>query len=358
MSDDRLTILLTIKGRPEFTLRWLWHAHKIKFPYKVYIADGEVNESLAAALESGKHFTNVNYRYVRYSDTSFLDYYQKCADAVSNIDTNYVMMSDNDDFLFVTGIQRSLDFLDSNPDFVCSQGVVSGFGVKSSPIQLDKVEGRINRLQCVYSKSYTSRSIVYDEPLKRVQDQMNNYHTTYYSLTRRVALAKITSELVDLNFTSLELHELYWAFREAALGKVHSVNNHLFYFRQRQTSLRKPQDWVDGFLNSNYSPEVNLMLRWLSESLSSDSFVNLKENFAKYLRAKLLHQYKARDLSFAKRVKRKFENKYDPTGRKKFVKNIKKNIISSELFLRELAEIESTLSDMELSRFIRNTLKM
>ena len=35
------TLLLLIKGRHEFTKRWLLYMRKIKFPFKIVIADGE-----------------------------------------------------------------------------------------------------------------------------------------------------------------------------------------------------------------------------------------------------------------------------------------------------------------------------
>lgn len=356
MHDDRLTVLLTLKGRPEFTLRWLWHAHKTNFPFKVYIADGEVNERLADLLESKSHFKNVQYQYVRYDDATLKDYFLKCADAAAKVSSKYVMMADNDDFIFVSGVRNCLNYLDSNPDYVCAQGVVSGFGVESMKEEMSKVQGKINRLKFLYSPSYLPRIIDANTSLERIQQQMKQYHITFYTIKRRLALEMITAELVELNFTNLELHELYWAYREASLGKIHATTNDLYYFRQRQTTLRKSQDWVASFINTNYSAEMKLMLLALAKNLPDHTEDSLIETFGERLRAIMRHQYGRRELRLGERVKRKLSRHYDPTGRKEFLREVRNNAKNSEEQLQELCAMENTLKDPDLSSLIIKTL--
>ena len=49
--DSRVTILLTLKGRDLYTLRWLWHANRVSLPFPVVIADGEVNPIVARLID-------------------------------------------------------------------------------------------------------------------------------------------------------------------------------------------------------------------------------------------------------------------------------------------------------------------
>ena len=42
--DKSLTIILVIKDRASYTLRWMAYADRISFPYKVLIADGGKDE--------------------------------------------------------------------------------------------------------------------------------------------------------------------------------------------------------------------------------------------------------------------------------------------------------------------------
>jgi hypothetical protein len=43
----RLTIVMPLKGRHLFTFRFLWHANRMRLPYRFLIADGQVNEAVA-----------------------------------------------------------------------------------------------------------------------------------------------------------------------------------------------------------------------------------------------------------------------------------------------------------------------
>ena len=72
-----LTIVLTLKGRDLFTLRWLWHANKFHIPFKILIADGEVNPLIRALLVQGNLFPNLQIEYREYSDFTYNDFYKK-----------------------------------------------------------------------------------------------------------------------------------------------------------------------------------------------------------------------------------------------------------------------------------------
>ena len=42
---------MPLRGRPLFTLRFLWHANRARLPYRFIIADGQVRPRLAAILD-------------------------------------------------------------------------------------------------------------------------------------------------------------------------------------------------------------------------------------------------------------------------------------------------------------------
>ena len=149
----RLTIVLPLKGRHLFTLRFLWHANRAKLPYRFLIADGQVHQVLAELLEkSVEYFPNLDIQYVRYpDDQDFSRYFAKMADALSRVTTPYAMQVDNDDFLAFGGIERAIEFLDSNPDYVCCGGRVAGFSVYSGFSNPNGgLRGSLNRLYMYY----------------------------------------------------------------------------------------------------------------------------------------------------------------------------------------------------------------
>lgn len=113
--SPRLTIVLPLKGRHLFTLRFLWYANKARLPHRILIADGQVHEAVARHLENSREtFPNLDVEYVRYpNDTGYRQFFAKMSDVVRRVRTPYAMLADNDDFLGSYGIERALDFLDA-----------------------------------------------------------------------------------------------------------------------------------------------------------------------------------------------------------------------------------------------------
>ena len=100
--DERLTVLLTLKGRHDFTLRWMTYAQHVGFPFKVLVADGSVDDVAGDILASPSRFPGVRIEYVRYpEDKSYDHYHDKVSAALSRIETPFVVMADNDDFFLV-----------------------------------------------------------------------------------------------------------------------------------------------------------------------------------------------------------------------------------------------------------------
>ena len=119
--------MLTLRGRHLHTLRWLWHANRIGFPYHVIIADGEIHPTIDRLLSNPATFPNLSFEYHRHCDLSLSDFYKKCTETIQKVKTKYVMMSDNDDFLIISGIQRSIEYLDNEPEYVCAGGRIPNF---------------------------------------------------------------------------------------------------------------------------------------------------------------------------------------------------------------------------------------
>ena len=118
-----------LKGRLEFTLRFLFMRIASVCRFGSLIADGEVRPPLCDILENAReHFQENDIEYVQYpDDNGFGRYFAKMHDALRRVNTPYVMLADNDDFLAATGIERTMDFLDLHPDYVCCGGGIAGF---------------------------------------------------------------------------------------------------------------------------------------------------------------------------------------------------------------------------------------
>jgi glycosyltransferase domain-containing protein len=286
--SPRLTILLPLKGRPLFTLRFLWHANAARLPYRFLIADGKVEPPIAQLLaRANEVFPNLDIDYVRYpDDTGFPRYYAKMFDALKRVQTPFVMLADNDDFLVESGIDRSLHFLDENPDYVCCGGGIGGFSVYVQRGEAHEgVVGPFNQFSFRYETEDRSQDIGFDSIAERMVAG-NQYSWGYYAVYRTAVLVDIWREVIDINFTDLMLHEWFCGLRTLTFGKAYSDASTIGYMRQYWTSLRSsfPKDWVHHLLRSRFNAEFSLMLERLSASAARADNAD-KEIIAEQLRA-------------------------------------------------------------------------
>lgn len=271
----RLTVVLPLKGRHLFTLRILWHANEARLPYRFLIADGAVHPEMAQLLEnSTKIFPHLDIEYIRYpDDVNFSRYYAKMYDAVERVETPYAMLADNDDFIALTATEQSLDFLDAHPDYVCCGGGLAGFSVYAGLNDPDGgLLGRLNHYAYRYTVHDRSVDFGSSSAVERLRQGSRNWWT-YYAVFRKPALATICREIVEIDFSDLQLHELYCAMRTLTLGKAYSDASGIAYLRQYGTSAQSAykKDWVHHLLRSDFTEDFNAMIdRIAAQSATAD----------------------------------------------------------------------------------------
>lgn len=265
----RLTIVLPLKGRELFTLRFLWHANRAKLPYRILIADGQVHPPLAEMLDRARDlFPALELEYLRYPDDSnFSRYYAKLSDAIGRVRSPYVMLADNDDFPAQAGIDASLRFLDSHPDYVCCGGGLAGFSVFAGLNDpLGGLVGRPNRYAYRYTPFDRSEDYGDETVAARLRRGSRNWWS-FYAVFRQPALATIFSEVVEIDFSDLQLYELFCAMRTLTLGKARSDGTTIAYLRQYGTSQRSSfrKDWVDHLLRSRFTSDFHAMIERIAQ---------------------------------------------------------------------------------------------
>ncbi|MBI1920082.1 MAG: TIGR00180 family glycosyltransferase [Geobacter sp.] len=274
MKTKDLTIFLPLKGRHLHTLRWLWHANRIRLPYHVIVADGEVHPTIARLLTDQKTFPNLSFEYHRYEDRTFSDYYYKWVDALGKVQTPYVMLSDNDDFLFPFGIQKSIAFLNSAPEYVCSGGGIPGFSIHERSHVAPNIIGPLHRIRYRYILNDWYRCRDVDDPsvASRILEEIKNPLAVYYNIYRTQALCTIADEILACNL-HFRHHEVYFAMRAMTLGKVKSDPSRFICFRQMGTSLNfgNSTDMADDLLRPSFAQDFETMVSKIAcEAAKSD----------------------------------------------------------------------------------------
>jgi glycosyltransferase domain-containing protein len=289
-----LTVLLTLRGRHLHTLRWLWHANRVRLPYHVVIADGEVHPTIYRLLKDPGTFPFLSYEYRRYNDSSYGDFYRKCVDSSNCITTKYMMMSDNDDYLITTGIKQSVAHLETDDSYVAAGGKIPSFEIESYDRILPQVFGKLVGLKFAYG--YQCNDLNMDTPSARVLDAAKIHQVLYYHVYRTDGLNKIFQEIEALNFSDLTVHEYYCALRAATLGKIKTNPSVICYLRQRGTSsgFSISKDWVNHLLHSSLPQDFRLLAKAIAaeigngDPLAEDSYgEELLDIYAQMLRKML-----------------------------------------------------------------------
>lgn len=236
-------------------------------PHTLLIADAEPHPVVRDAIV-GQIFPNLKIRYHTYPpDDDISCFYRKMASAIKKVDTPYVMLADNDDFLAASGIELGLEWLRNHPDYVSCGGAVMGFRLQTAAGLLNQVLGDVHSINVKYNANYNNVDLSSDDPRNRVHDGYNK-STLYYQIARKEAIATIFSEIEKLNMTFLPLYEAFFDMRMLSLGKVRV--NHAFYtyIRQHGTSFGSSgADKLGQLIHSDFSGDLANIASLLAEEL-------------------------------------------------------------------------------------------
>ena len=288
----RLTIVMPMRGRRLFTLRFLRYANEMRLPYRFLIADGLVDERFAQCLEDARaRFPHLDVEYIRYpDDTGYSRYFAKMSDAMQRVRTPYVMHADNDDFPGFNGIEKAMDFLDAHSDYVCARGHQATFTVYSkmggSP---GSICGRINKLY------WDNDSLDFDaaSPLERLR-QSGLCHRMYYAVYRSDVLSRIWREIVEVDFSDMMLHEDFFALRVLTLGKAAIDKQTVSYYSQAGSgiSYQPLRDWASHLLGSRFTSDAYAAIERIASAgdgadgvaaISDEVHAILTERFRQFL---------------------------------------------------------------------------
>ena len=199
-----LTLLVTLKDRAEFTKRLCHYLSSIKYPYPVIFADGSLEDDNQIFLKEFSKTSQFKYTYTRYpKDLILSDYYKKCAEAVSQVKTPYVMMADNDDFPIPYGQGKAVEFLKHNPSYVGCNGRVAG-------VVIGPEQNQLNGLHVIFLPYYCysmDASVDLDQNLAtdRIKNYLRNFYSIFYSIYRTESLKISLNKVQELNFSELDI---------------------------------------------------------------------------------------------------------------------------------------------------------
>ena len=263
---DKLTIVLPLKGRPLFTIRYFLYMEAVKCPFKILIADGSLDEENKKVIDENKHrWPHVNFEYYRFPpDNTILDFQKKMASALAMIQTPYVIWNSNDDFYVIDSILQCIEFLekDTKREYVACGGEGYSFHTKGSMPFAPLCN--ISNVNSIY---YKNASCEKPKAYERIIDQMPfNYAFIQYAVLKTIALKNCYNLLSENEIKDLMCSEYFSILYLLSQGKF-KVLNIEFLYCQVGCSLWKPKFLIKkiflGYFFNDYHKYMNLLAQQL-----------------------------------------------------------------------------------------------
>jgi glycosyltransferase domain-containing protein len=268
----QLTILLPLKDRVAFTRRWLAYAASVGLPFRILIADGGADGSVAEIAEASKT-QGLDLEYHRYPfDRTYADYFVKLADALSRVTTPFVVLSDNDDLFIREGLTAAVEFLSANPEYVACGGQCAVFWLagRGGAAGLDTTYGDSIDWKC---SSQISTDVA-DTAAQRLRERCLGANDVFFAVHRTDLLRRHFEAVRDCNPHDLFLMEQLVMFLTAIAGKTRQLDT-LYIARQQDSpgsSGGSHQstfgDWYDRMLLSTWSEDFTRIVDCASAALA------------------------------------------------------------------------------------------
>ncbi len=283
MSDNKeLTVLLTLWDRVPCTFRWMAYASKVNLPFRVLIADGGSDQSVAEVLANRTNFPNVDYEYIRYPyDATPTHYYTKVLNALNRVETPFVVLADNDDFFVVDALLRSLEFLKNHEDFSSCRGNIAGFKI-TPDVGLGELSNIYGRGVSFVRQIYPNESNLEKTALQRVHNYFLSYRANWYDVFRTEQTRHSFQVLRDLDTQDHALSQYVPMLLGVIAGKE-QVEPYVYLFRQLEgpatcTQIEIQQnDFFDRMLLDTWSADFKGFLEAISTAISEKDGIRIEE---------------------------------------------------------------------------------
>ncbi len=346
---NNLTFILTLNGRESFTERWLYYMREAEFFNPIIIADGDKNSKIKKILTHNK-FGNLNINYLEFNDQKVSDYYYKVQQTLKKVQTKYIMMCDNDDFVLKSGVLDVLNFLNKNKNYLSVGSNIANFYINKKKEILYGNNFYIDSFYKTYRQDESEKNLK-----KKIVEIFTNFQPNFYNIFDLNAYKIIIDELKECNYSDMFIPEFYIQLRTLTLGRQMKLTTSVQLLRQLGTSQTNAEHFSKRFIRT----DIPLDIRKLAKSLSfhiakKDTKYNqqniekkILDSFSNFLTV-MFSRYYAK-YRFKKLYKIKLIFYYLMTSILKFFNNffiyiyLKKNVKKYSLYQKEISNVVNFL---------------
>jgi glycosyltransferase domain-containing protein len=289
IDQKKLTILLVLKDRKSFTLRFFLFYKIFNLKYRLFIADGSRKKLAREDLKILDH-NNIDYQYYKFPyDKDLKTFIIKINKSLKIINTKYVMLFDNDDIPLKSTINKCLHKLETNRNLIACGGHLINFQLLEYYEKKNyKCKGHmINFAKMKYGNNYNS-----NDKYKRVRNyflkkDINTYNDIFYTKHLR----KTYSIVSKFRFNYLYFYFILADALNYYNGKIIKLNLPFAFHQSHQESYGEKESIYDVIDNQNFCIEKKVFYKNFNKIFSNENiFSYLKKYFEILEKKTLLHK--------------------------------------------------------------------
>ena len=210
----------------------------MRCPYLILIADGGEDSTVEQHLMNHENYPQLNYEYIRYPyDSTIDDYFIKLENVISRVESEYLLLADNDDFYLLDRIPVILDFLDMHKGYVGARGQIVDLILYDS----DGIPSNRTFDTRYLSIANEVPSIENECPYERVEALCSgmstyDYYANWFGIVRSSPFQEVWKSLITVRIKEVIVIEMLYHVLIALKGKI-KIMTFPFYIRQSGTSM-------------------------------------------------------------------------------------------------------------------------
>lgn len=259
-------VIPTYNNRSRFLARLLQYYRSGGFAHPIVVADSseaserEANRNSIASLQGELDVLHEVF-------PPGIHFNLKIAQALATIDTKYAVLCADKDFLVPEAIEQCVRYLEANPDYSVAHGQAATI-----------LSVKVSSGHRILSRSYPQRTLERDGPQIRLQDHLQNYTTTFYSVHRRPELMRNMQLTAD---TTAPFHfgELLPSCLSVIQGKVRCLDVLCMVrqYRRDITTNTKLVPWAALLTSDDFSQRDAQFRNCLAEELVGVTGMSITE---------------------------------------------------------------------------------
>lgn len=286
--DRRLTVILPVRGRPEYTRRWFAWARADALPFPVIVADGSDADDAAAIARVVAEGAAEGRPWIHrpfppgHPRAGILE---RGADAAASVDTPYAAFAANDDFTLAAGLAACIAALEARPDAAACGGPAATLALPSD----EQVWSAHSRPYGPFPRAPISNA----SALGRVEELFGAFDPAWYDVLPADVMREAFLRMQRAGLRDFHLLELMQSVAIAAAGPILRVPV-LHLLRQSDAAGTSSRAIIDRgdllteILSEGWSEQFNAFVEAAADAVGDDQARGrLRDAYTRYARATL-----------------------------------------------------------------------